>query len=71
MLDKGWWFIVRNDPRPKHIFDIFLRPHLVIMLSKEDKGDATKSNMYMFYLNIYIMDVSFYYCYLLLTNYVF
>jgi hypothetical protein len=36
VLDKDWWFVLRHDPRSKHIFE----NNNVIMPSEEDnEGD--------------------------------
>ena len=39
VLDRDWWFVLRHDPRPKHIFEY----NNVIIPSKEDnEGDESR-----------------------------
>ena len=61
VLDRNWWFILKRDLRSKHIFE---NKHVIIPRKNIIKVMEMKSDMYMFYFNIYIVDVSYYYGYL-------
>jgi hypothetical protein len=61
VLDGDWWFVLRHDPRSKHIFE---KTKSQCEVKKIIRVMETKSDLYMICLDIYIVDVPFYYGYL-------
>ena len=62
VLDKDWWFILKHDPRLKHIFK---NNDIIIPNEEDSQGDCNEERYVHFYLNIYIVDVSFYNCHII------
>jgi hypothetical protein len=61
VLDMDWWFILTHDLR----LNIFLRTTMLsCQVRKIMRVMEMNSNIYLFYFNNYIVDVSFYYGYL-------
>ena len=39
MLDRDWWFILRNEPKSKHVFE---KNGVSMQIEEDNEGDGKK-----------------------------